>query len=82
MESRRVRTGMAGTYSRQSSKAIARKRWTRTGSIYVLLMLFSLFFMGPLVFAFLSSIKDNPTEWPRSSARRSSHLLTGVQHTG
>jgi multiple sugar transport system permease protein len=64
MDSRRVRTGMAGTYSRQSSKAIARKRWTRTGSIYVLLMLFSLFFMGPLVFAFLSSIKDNPTEWP------------------
>ncbi|MFA7635594.1 MAG: carbohydrate ABC transporter permease [Bacillota bacterium] len=64
MESRGVRTRMASTYSRQSSKALARRRWARTGSIYVLLMLFSLFFMGPLVFAFLSSLKDNPTEWP------------------
>jgi len=64
METRGVRVGTAGAYSSQQRKALARRRWARTGSIYVLLMFFSLFFMGPLVFAFMSSLKDNPTDWP------------------
>jgi multiple sugar transport system permease protein len=64
METRRVRIRPADVYSSQQRKAVARRRWARTGSIYVLLMFFSLFFMGPLVFAFMSSLKDNPTDWP------------------
>jgi len=64
MQSRAVDRRAAGARSNQPSKAMARRRWARTASIYVLLMFFSIFFMGPLVFAFLSSLKDNPTEWP------------------
>lgn len=64
METRRARTRPADVYVSHQRKAVARRRWARTGSIYVLLMFFSLFFMGPLVFAFMSSLKDNPTDWP------------------
>lgn len=44
--------------------AIARRRWARAGAIYLLLLVFSLVFVGPFLFAVLSSLKDNPTEWP------------------
>lgn len=33
-------------------------------SFYFVLILVSIFFMGPFVFGFVSSFKDNPTEWP------------------
>lgn len=46
------------------SDAIARRRWARAGAIYLLLLFFSILFMGPLLFAVLSSLKDNPAEWP------------------
>ena len=45
---------------------IARRRWARAGLVYTLLLLLSILFMGPLLFATLSSLKDNPTEWPPS----------------
>ncbi|MEW6047414.1 MAG: carbohydrate ABC transporter permease, partial [Bacillota bacterium] len=44
--------------------AVARRRWARAGAIYLLLLIFSLLFMGPVFFAALSSLKDNPTQWP------------------
>lgn len=44
--------------------AIARRRWARAGAIYLLLLVFSIVFMGPLLFAALSTLKDNPAEWP------------------
>lgn len=42
----------------------ARRRWARAGALYLLLLAFSVLFMGPYLFALLSSLKDNPTEWP------------------
>lgn len=45
-------------------EAVARRRWARAGAIYLLLLAFSILFMGPFLFAVLSSLKDNPTEWP------------------
>ncbi|MBO8142112.1 MAG: carbohydrate ABC transporter permease [Firmicutes bacterium] len=44
--------------------AAARRRWARAALIYVLLLAFSLLFVGPFLFAILSSLKDNPAEWP------------------
>ena len=44
--------------------AAARRAWTRAALVYVLLLTFSLFFMGPFLFAALSSLKDDPVEWP------------------
>ncbi|WP_324715605.1 carbohydrate ABC transporter permease [Carboxydochorda subterranea] len=44
--------------------ALARRRWARAGAVYLLLLAFSLLFIGPFLFAVLSSLKDNPTEWP------------------
>lgn len=42
------------------------RRWANVAAIYGFLLLLSIVFMGPFVFAFLSSLKDNPTEWPPS----------------
>lgn len=44
----------------------ARRRWARAGLSYVVMLLFSLLFLGPLLFAALSSIKTDPLEYPPS----------------
>ena len=43
---------------------IKRRRWTNVGAIYLILLVFSVIFMGTFLFAALSSLKDNPSEWP------------------
>ena len=45
-------------------QAAARRAWARAGLVYTLLLVFSLFFMGPFLFATISSLKDDPVEWP------------------
>ena len=45
---------------------LRQRRWANVAAIYGFLLLLSIVFMGPFVFAFLSSLKDNPTEWPPS----------------
>lgn len=45
---------------------LKRRRWANAAAIYAFLLLFSILFMGPFAFALLSSLKDNPTEWPPS----------------
>lgn len=45
---------------------LKRRRWANVAAIYGFLLLLSILFMGPFVFALLSSLKDNPTEWPPS----------------
>lgn len=42
----------------------ARRRWSRAGLSYVLMLLFSLLFLGPLLFAALSSVKTDPLSYP------------------
>jgi len=44
--------------------AAARRRWANVAAIYFFLLVFSFAFMGPYAFALLSSLKDNPSEWP------------------
>lgn len=44
----------------------AQRRWANVAAIYLFLLIFSFAFMGPYLFALLSSLKDNPTEWPPS----------------
>ena len=43
---------------------IRRKRWLNVGAVYLILILISFLFMGPFLFGAISSLKDNPTEWP------------------
>lgn len=42
----------------------AQRRWARAGFAYLLLILFSLLFLGPLLFAALSSVKTDPLGYP------------------
>lgn len=48
----------------ERQRAAARRAWARAGLVYTLLLVFSIFFMGPFLFATLSSLKDDPVEWP------------------
>lgn len=43
---------------------IKRRRWTNVGAIYLILLLFSVLFMGTFLFGALSSLKDDPSSWP------------------
>ncbi|MFN4216573.1 MAG: carbohydrate ABC transporter permease, partial [Brevinematales bacterium] len=45
-------------------KEFKQKNLIVLASFYFVLILVSIFFMGPFVFGFVSSFKDNPTEWP------------------
>jgi multiple sugar transport system permease protein len=44
----------------------ARRRWARAGLIYVVMLAFAIVFIGPLLFATVSSIKTDPLEYPPS----------------
>ncbi len=43
---------------------LARRRWSRAGLVYCVMLAFSLVFVGPLLFATVSSIKTDPLEYP------------------
>lgn len=45
-------------------EVVRRRRWANTGAIYLLMLIFAVLFVGPFLFAALSSLKDNPVEWP------------------
>lgn len=51
-------------YSEEINFKIRRRRWLNVGAVYLLLLIFSILFMGPFFFGAISSLKDNPTEWP------------------
>ncbi|MFW6273979.1 MAG: carbohydrate ABC transporter permease [Halanaerobium sp.] len=55
---------MANNKTENLNTKIKRKRWRNVAAIYVLLLLLSIVFMGPFVFGFISSFKDDPTDWP------------------
>jgi multiple sugar transport system permease protein len=44
----------------------ARRRWARAGLVYALMLLFAIVFVGPLLFAAVSSLKTDPLEYPPS----------------
>ena len=43
---------------------LARRRWARAGWLYLFMLVMSVFFLGPFLMGVLSSIKDNPNEYP------------------
>ena len=46
----------------------ARRRWARAGIVYTVMLVFSILFLGPLLFATVSSLKENPLEYPPTLA--------------
>jgi multiple sugar transport system permease protein len=44
----------------------ARRRWARAGLVYTLMLAFAIVFIGPLLFAAVSSLKTDPLEYPPS----------------
>ena len=44
----------------------ARRRWARAGLVYALMLLFAIVFVGPLMFAAISSLRTDPLEYPPS----------------
>lgn len=43
---------------------LARRRWARAGWLYAFMLLMSFFFLGPFLTGLLSSMKDDPNEYP------------------
>lgn len=43
---------------------LARRRWARAGWLYAFMLLMSFFFLGPFLMGLLSSMKDDPNEYP------------------
>ncbi|MBB5236047.1 carbohydrate ABC transporter permease [Deinococcus budaensis] len=43
---------------------LARRRWARAGWLYAFMLLMSFFFLGPFLMGLLSSLKDDPNEYP------------------
>ena len=46
----------------------ARRRWARAGIMYVVMLFFAIIFLGPLLFATVSSLKTNPLDYPPTLA--------------
>ena len=46
----------------------ARRRRARAGIVYTVMLVFSILFLGPLLFATVSSLKENPLEYPPTLA--------------
>ncbi|CAN5691373.1 carbohydrate ABC transporter permease [soil metagenome] len=46
----------------------ARRRWAKAGLIYAVMLAFAIVFIGPILFAAVSSIKTDPLEYPPSLA--------------
>lgn len=48
----------------EGERWLARRRWARVGWMYLFLLLLSLVFLGPFLIGTLSSLKDDPNEFP------------------
>ena len=52
----------------EAERWLARRRWSRAGLVYLLMLIFSLVFLGPLLFATISSLKTDPLAYPPTLA--------------
>ncbi|WP_407539772.1 carbohydrate ABC transporter permease [Deinococcus radiomollis] len=43
---------------------LARRRWARAGWLYLFMLVMSVFFLGPFLMGVLSSVKEDPNEYP------------------
>jgi multiple sugar transport system permease protein len=57
---------MRGQFASQQSfeRWQSRRRWARAGIVYTVMLAFAILFMGPLLFATVSSLKVDPLEYP------------------
>jgi multiple sugar transport system permease protein len=57
---------MRGRFASQQSfeQWQARRRWARAGIVYTVMLAFAILFMGPILFATVSSLKVDPLEYP------------------
>src|SRR5690606_19602008 len=53
---------------RELDRWLARRRWSRAGIVYLVMLIFSLLLLGPLLFATLSSLKTDPLAYPPTLA--------------
>ncbi len=67
-----MRADAAAPLSHAEQRALehwqARRRWARAGLVYALMLAFAIVFVGPLLFATLSSLKTDPLEYPPTLA--------------
>lgn len=56
----------AGTFANRADfeRWHARRRWARAGLVYLAMLFFAVVFLGPILFAAVSSVKTNPLEYP------------------
>lgn len=54
--------------AREVERWQARRRWARAGIVYTVMLLFSILFLGPLLFAAISSLEEDPLEYPPTLA--------------
>ena len=50
--------------ARERERWLARRRWARAGWLYLFMLVMSVFFLGPFLMGVLSSVKENPNEYP------------------
>lgn len=50
--------------ARGNERWLARRRWARAGWLYAFMLVMSFFFLGPFLMGLLSSLKDDPNEYP------------------
>jgi multiple sugar transport system permease protein len=50
--------------AQQRDRYLARRRWARAGWLYLFMLVMSVFFLGPFLMGVLSSVKENPNEYP------------------
>lgn len=75
--------------AREQDQWVMRRRWARAGWLYLFMLVMSFFFLGPFLMGLISSVKDNPNEYPPrlvipqfSPARMSQAYQQGVQGAG
>jgi multiple sugar transport system permease protein len=49
---------------REMERWHAQRRWARAGIVYTVMLAFAIVFVGPLLFAFLSSLRTDPLDYP------------------
>ncbi|GHF65835.1 multiple sugar transport system permease protein [Deinococcus metalli] len=59
-----ARSGARFDSPQDQERWLARRRWARAGWLYAFMIVMSFFFLGPFLMGVLSSVKDNPNEYP------------------
>ena len=64
MTTMKATTPLGPLPARERERWLARRRWARAGWLYLFMLVMSVFFLGPFLMGVLSSVKENPNEYP------------------